>query len=325
MYNIKVYNKEWTTLKKTLSDLQVSSSFSIPISKGIWWGDFSFSYYWDFLISHADIIRVFSDGNMVYQWFVDWITRNINSNWDYYDITCTGMIWLLAYVRHGSVTYNDTPKNILLAIFWLVTAYTWYTFDTSWIDNIWSSIHIQMATQDSCLDAIKKVLWTVEWYFFCTDKVYFRSSWDEHIFTFQNNITSIQIAEDSRELINEYTVVYPGNSYTWSDLVSQWIYGKRKRRFDDQYVQDVGTATIRVNKELAENAYPKLNTTIRIAKIYENFWNIKPWDIAEIRNIDIWISWKKIEKVNYWLDYVDIDIDWFKDFDKTIWLLNKQS
>jgi hypothetical protein len=41
-------------------------------------------------------------------------------------------------------------------------------------------------------------------------------------------------------------------------------------------VQDIGTATIRVNKELAENAYPKLNTTIRIAKKYENFWDIKP-------------------------------------------------
>lgn len=318
MYNIKLYNNQKVFIK-TLSPKKVSTNYGIVITKDIWWGDFSFDYF-DDGIQQGDIVEVFYDSaKLVYRWFVDTKTRYINEKWDYHNIRCTGTIWWLNYAFHGGTTYTNQTPNTILNSMLDVAESQWYEFDRD-IDTFANQITIKTNSTDTVLQAIKSMTKINPQYFFITDKVYFRMQGINHILTFQKEISSIQIEQSSRELYNHITIRYGislWSSYVIEDSASQTAYWIRKIVIDDSKIQNEATAIVRANKEINDRKNPKLNTKIRVNRSYD-LESFLPGDTIEIRNIDLWIQNKTIDKVSYTKDYVDLDIDWIIDFDHTI-------
>ena len=213
MFNIKIYDKD-SNFKTTLSERSVSSDFSFSASVWSWVSTLKFDYYWDYVFKHRDIVKIFRDWKLIYQWFVIWINRISDKSWNKLTITLSWMLWLLAFTPWPDWTYSDVPWVLIRNIF--LTASLLFNTDT--IQNYYTSLSLQ-SSGNTCLEFLKEILKnTSDYWLFVTvnNEVLFWPYEREHILTYWKEVYWIEITEDSSEYYNKFRV-----NYSWWNTIQE--------------------------------------------------------------------------------------------------------
>lgn len=212
---------------------------------------------------------------------------------------------------------------MLLALFAIASS-QWYVFDTSGIEPTTEVYSLKIDASNSWKSVLEKILSLTNMNFYITDKVYLTNNYKTHRLTFQNTVSSITIEESNRDLFNKHYVNYNSWSYVGENLASQQLYWIRAKFIADSQIVNEPTAQQRINILLNETSQPRYSTKIVVNNKYP-LETIMPGDLVQIGNIDLWLSVRPIEKVNYDMDSVSIDLDCVKDFDSVIAELKKNS
>ena len=315
MFNIKIYDKDFN-FKTTLSERSVSSDFSFSATVWSWVSTLKFDYYWDYVIKHRDIVKIFRDWKLIYQWFVIWINRISDKSWDKETITLSWMLWLLAFTPWPDWTYSNDPWvliwNIFLTVSWL--------FNTDTIQNYYTSLSLQ-SSGNTCLEFLKEMLKnTSDYWLFVSpnNEIIFSPYEKEHILTYWKEVYWIEIIESSSEYYNKFRV-----NYNWWNIMAQnnediEKYWESYLVVTDTNIKNYQTAQARINSLFQEYAIKK---TIKV-KVNSSFdyYDIKPWEVVTIRNTKWIIQNKPVKQAQYLKDSALLTLDSYSSLESFIGL-----
>ena len=313
MFNIKICDKD-DNFKTTLSERSVSSDFSFSATVWSWVSILKFDYYWDHIINHRDIVKIFRDWKLIYQWFVIWINRISDKSWNKETITLSWMLWLLAFTPWPDWTYSNDPwaliRNIFLTACWL--------FNTDSIQNYYTSLSLQ-SSGNTCLEFLKEILKNTSdyWLFVSPNNVIIFSPYEKvHVLTYWKEVYWIEIIESSSEYYNKFRV-----NYNWWNIIAQnnegiGKYWESYLVVSDTNIKNYQTAQARINSLFQEYAIKK---TIKV-KVNSSFdyYNIKPWEVVTIRNIKWIIENKPVKQVQYSKDSAVLSLDSYSSLESFI-------
>ena len=313
MFNIKICDKD-DNFKTTLCERSVSSDFSFSATVWSWVSILKFDYYWDHIINHRDIVKIFRDWKLIYQWFVIWINRISDKSWNKETITLSWMLWLLAFTPWPDWTYSNDPwvliRNIFLTASWL--------FNTDTIHNYYTSLSLQ-SSANTCLQFLKEILKnTSDYWLFVSpnNEIIFSPYEKEHILTYWKEVFWIEIIESSSEYYNKFRV-----NYNWWNIIAQnnegiGKYWESYLVVTDTNIKNYQTAQARINSLFQEYAIKK---TIKV-KVYSSFdyYEIKPWEVVTIRNTKWIIENKPVKQVQYSKDSAVLTLDRYSSLESFI-------
>lgn len=313
MFNIKIYDKD-SNFKTTLSERSVSSDFSFSATVWSWVSTLKFDYYWDHIINHRDIVKIFRDWKLIYQWFVIWINRISDKSWNKETITLSWMLWLLAFTPWPDWTYSNDPwvliRNIFLTVSWL--------FNTDTIQNYYTSLSLQ-SSGNTCLEFLKEMLKnTLDYWLFVSpnNEIIFSPYEKEHILTYWKEVYWIEIIESSSEYYNKFRV-----NYNWWNIIAQnnediGKYWESYLVVTDTNIKNYQTAQARINSLFQEYAIKK---TIKV-KVNSSFdyYDIKPWEVVTIRNTKWIIQNKPVKQAQYLKDSALLTLDSYSSLESFV-------
>jgi len=263
----------------------------------------------------------------IYSWVVIWLDKVISTSGEYVDIKCMWEQYFMVktlYVSWWVREFNktDDPKDILQDILWVVNTVHWTRF--SWnVDsmvNFGSDINIDF-DNDTCFSAMNKVLdnvnyyLTIDWEWIVYFKPYASSA--KHSLTFRNEISELEIKENSTNLYNDIILAWDSATNTWNDSDSVTKYGTLSKFISDSTIKDSDTADERILAELDKLSKPSSNIRILVNNNY-HLETLEVWDIVEIKNTNLVIDKLPIQKINYNQDSAVIYIDGYTSLEKSL-------
>lgn len=330
-FEIKVYQRDWT-FKNTIRENKILSDISFDMQKNWWQWELNLTLNEDFnysLIVKSDFIKVFlydenfTNWQLIYTWIVEEIYRNYKESENTVELVCRWLASLLTRVYYNQTWYTftktDTASNILKSIItYFNTVYTWNWLNNWWIVNtVWNvTIDFDYTT---CFDAVNNVVELTNsfWSIWPDWTVYFNSTWNLHKLNAGYNVQSIDIQEDSSEIVNKVIVNYNWWTYTTQDnasITANWLFEK----VYDKTNLNLASATSFANEVLSNNqTKQKVQIEINNKFIFEN---LKVWDTIKVRNIDYLIQ-STIEKINYNTNICTVYLDAYDSLWKI--LINK--
>lgn len=313
MFNVKVYTRN-NLFKYTLSENEISCSYSFSATKWSWLSTLKFDYYWDYEISHKDIIKIYREWKIIYQWYVSWIDYISDKSWEKRSINLNWMIWLLAYKPWNDWTYNNDPWAQIRNIFSSVSS----LFNTSNIQNYWTTFSIQTSKETS-LNFLQNVLKNTNNYCLfvkANNEVMFWPYENEHILTYWKEVYWIEVDEDSSDYYNKVRVYYSWWYVDKSNQAEIEQYWEYSLVVNDTSLKTTATANARATSLLKEKKI-SIKIKIKINSEYD-YYSIIPWDKITIKNSKRNIQWKNVEQINYTKEWATISLESYKSLESFI-------
>lgn len=329
MYNIKVYERDSTTLKDTIQieKLENISNFSSQVNWWFWtlniWLAYSIT---DTSIEIWDIVKVQYKNDVIYNWSVLNNKKIYSSD---QEIIQLNLIWyasLLTTLMTNS-TYSDTASNIAKDLIDDFNVEYWHSllsYDTSSIPSTVWTLDLDFSSYKTYFQALEAVAETA-WLYFFVDldwKVYLdeKANFTSHTLRIWEDVDTINIDEDWKELVNSLTLKYNWGTKTYSDATSQTTYWKREKYLDkSSELSNVTTADeywanyISIYKD-------KVKKVSIIVNNEYNFFDIKWGDLINVRNLWYIINYLQVAKITYWLEKATIELEKSYSFAKEIFI-----
>ena len=257
---------------------------------------------------HGDIVKVYANdttNRLIYTGYVDNIDETVNQGEDM-EVSCIGLGSYLKNIifTSGGVrtfTLNDTASNIITAIATYANSInpiiTLGTI-TATVGNISQSF-----TNNNCFDALYNVTNGTPGYYFYVDEtgaINFKadSVTPDYYITFQKDLQSYD-ESNLGKIFNTVYFTYNGGSKTYTDATSITTYGIREITMDDQNINNVTTADLKITKYLAKNAYPQENRELIVNREFVEYKSeILIWDNATITWDSLTLSWDNTVSTN---------------------------
>lgn len=354
-FEIKVYWIDWTfknTLKwsERITDISFTSQINwwqgestIELNKPL--EDTTYSS-WDFARVYV-FNDIYPNWYLIYTWIIQRIERKFQ-NWnEYISLICLWLASLLNFVQYNATKNQDPWQTLKDIIDFFNTKYSWNWIKYDWwfINNYWSNINITFTNQN-CFESINNLVKTTNfwWYIRADWQVYFKAYpiKPNHYTTAWKDLESLNIQEDSERIYNKVYVKYNWWNSVYQDNTSISTYWL-KEIYKDQSstLNNLASADIYWNTFLNQNKDPKQKITMVVNDYFKtigytlwddtNIWNdldiwedyswinwiehLNPWDTITVRNLNYSIQNKQINKVNYQVDRVSIELS---EFD-TLW------
>lgn len=311
MFNIKVYDRNWTFIQ-TLNEKEISCNYSFSASVNSWYSSLSFEYYWEFQLDHKQRIKIYKQWKAIYQWFITWITIKADKWWKRQIIKCSWLLGLLAFTPYQDWELNINPGVFIRNVFYNLG------LNTSNVIDYTSSISIE-SNNKTTLSLLQEILkQTLDYAFFidADNKVRFTPYENHHLLTYNDDCYNIDLSEDSTNYFNSITLKYDWWQVVWSD--ADWIlkYWVNELSVEESDIKDSTTANLRLASLLKEKDIIR-NYKVSVNSNYDYF-SIKPWDILSVRNTEWIIENKQVKKVNYRKDTAEIILDSYQSLEHFI-------
>lgn len=314
MYNIKIYESNWTTLKKTIEieKLESISSFSCQSSWGF--SDIKISIAYKITnteVSNDNIIKVQYWSREIYVWYIVNIQRLFTANKEVIQFTAVWLCSLLKWVLTTNV-YNDTASNIVKSLiddFNVEYGSNILSYDVLSVPDSQWIISIDFSSYTSYFDAITDIS-EVTWLTFFIDKwwkLFFKdkSLFNNHILTVWLDVDSLTIDENAKSKINTLILKYDWWLKTYQNSV---VINKKEKYIDvSSTIKDETTADIYWDSFLEQNQEKK-----KISIVLNNqysFFDILWWDLIDVKNTWYVISWLQVAKVTYTIETATIELE----------------
>lgn len=243
---------------------------------------------------YNDIIKVylFNEYNelwiLIYNWFIQEINQKA-TNSELIELWLIWVVWLLSGIMYRSwssakFTKNDTPINILTEI--LTSFNTLSNVDITLWDTISTPTNINVEFDHTyCIDAIKKVMEFVDWYWYVdqNQKLHIRQYETKHKLTYKKNIQSMDIRGDIG-IYNRLHLFYNGADKQYDDTTSQTLYWIREKKVTDTSIKNLSSADQFGAEWLSQNAYPQKKTRLVVTDKYvidewdDYYWDDSAWN-----------------------------------------------
>lgn len=356
-FEIKVYGLDWT-FKRTLKGTERMSDFSFSSQINWGQGEVNIELnkdFWDLTYISWDFIQVyvFSDiyltGKLIYTGCIQRIDRIYTSWISKINLVVLWIASLLTFINYNATKNQDPAQTIKDIIDYFNTKYAWnwLKYDWGFIENFGTNINITF-TNKNLLDAIKDIVtttnfwWTIwnDWQFYFqpypTTSTHFVTAWKE--------TDSINVVEDSERIINKVYIDYTWWSTTAQDLISQATYWLKEKYESKTDLNNLASANSYANSIISQNKNPKQKITCTINDSFRFKWyylwddtetwvdsdtwterglenwieHLTPWDTLTIRNINYEINNLQINKIDYNVDMVKIELSEYDTIAKEI-------
>lgn len=327
MFNIKVYEKDWTTFINTIQieKLENVSNYSCQINGGF--SNISFGIVYEITnndISIGNIIKIQYKADIIYIWSVLNLKKIYSSDKQTIQVDLI-WIWSILTLNLDNQIYSDTASNIIKDLIWYFNAEYWsdilsYTSLTI-PDTVWT-INIDLSSYKNYFEAFTLIAETVWLYFFIDlDWVVSfkeKSNFTSHTLTIWLDINELIIEEDSKELVNSLILKYAWWTQTYNDWTSQTLYWKREKYIDkSSELWNLTTANAFGSSYLDQNKNIIKKVSINVNNKY-NFLSIKWWDLINIRNIWYVLDNLQVSKITYWFETATIELEKSYSFAKEV-------
>jgi len=343
MYQVKVYDRLNTTLKKTISPKDILSdiSFSLNTNGWLWEQTIELAYsITDTTFFYWDIVKItmFNDNNknwvQIYMWYVTKIGRHQTTTRQTITLTCLWVASLLTEQR-WSFSLHDTTSDMVKEIIddYNTNYANVFTYNAGSIDT-WGSVwwwHIS-GTYLEMLQSLASRDWKylfIDWEWV----VWFKDdpTTPTHYFTNRKDVEKIDIEEDLEWVINSISVTWEYTVCSWSpsicnkqyvwwsydDTVSISLYGKRVWKTQKIYTNSSQYCDDYAENYVNKRGDPKKEAQIVINRQY-NLESLKPWDTIKVRNFEYDFNNVRIEKINYTPDRATLYLDEYVSFGNLI-------
>jgi len=198
-----------------------------------------------------------------------------------------------------------------------------YTPGTS-VEVTGSTANIAFA-YDKCLDALKKVADTLQWYWTIDGSGVLQfhpntggASPVNHYFTIGKDIDSLEVEERSENIVNKYMLKYASGTQPSSDATSQTANGLRELYEDKSTsINDAGTATTEADNYIALNKNAKRRIVLVVNSEY-NIESVHPGHLVTVRNLDFSITALKVVRTDYSMDKLRIELEESRTFSEQV-------
>lgn len=328
MFNFRVYQKDGT-FKFTINPKDVKNEISFTANYNWWQGQLLLLLNYSFensQIENSDFIQIYKWSVLVYTWVCQKIDRVITNNFQEINIP---LLWLWViptydmFFKTGiwySFTENKDPSEIVKdMINWLNTNYNWLSYDTNSIPLYWSN---ESFTFDytNCFVALNTIAERIgrKWFIDKDGKVYFKPKdlTTTYKLTVWKNIESIELSQDSENLINNIRLKYDSGVNAYFDNTSMSTYWRRVK-YIDKASYTLAQANTYWNTFINENKDPK-NKTIIILNNNFNLESIKVLENITVKNFWYIINNLQIVKYTYSVDKIVLELEEFDSFGKEL-------
>ena len=329
MYNIKVYEKDWTTLKNTIEveKLEKVSTFTSQVNWGFWTWNIWLAYkITNTDIAIWDIVKVQYKSDIIYIWS---LLTNKKLYWKDKEIITLNLIWLWSllslflttaiYSAIASDIIKDLIDDFNIEYGSNILSYdAWSIPPTVWI------LDLDFSSYKSYFEAIEETA-NAAWLFFFIDldwKVYLdeKANFNSHTLTVWDDIDELRIDEDSKELVNSLWLKYNWWTKEYTDATSQSTYWKREKYLDkSRELANLATADIYWANYIAQNKDEIKKVSIIVNNEYDYF-SIKGWDLINVRNVWYIINNLQVAKITYWLERATIELERSYSFAKEVFI-----
>lgn len=356
-FEIKLYNKN-LEFKKTLPKDKIITdiNFTAQINGWQWQLNISLNLpITDQSVEKSDIIEVFifwdltPEWLLIYTWSVQQINRKFESWNDYIDLTCLGIASLLQFVQYNWTKNQNPAQTIKDIIDYFNSKYSWnlIKYDLGFVENYPTDINISFENK-TCFEAINEVVKATNyrWYIWRDRQIQFKpkENTTDHYVTSWKDLEKLNIQEDIEKIINKITIAYDWWTTTQQDTTSINLYGLKEKFESKTDLKDLTSANSYALSLIEKNKNPlnKMKLTINddFKTLNYNYWDdtkiwddteiwqdyageiwiefIEPWDILSIRNLNISVNSKQVNKINYSIEKVDIDLEWYNSIGNEI-------
>lgn len=178
---------------------------------------------------------------------------------------------------------------------------------------------------DKCLDALKKVSDTLQWYWTIDGSgvLQFHPNTGgatpiNHYFTIGKDIDSLEVEERSENIVNKYMLKYASSIQPSSDATSQTANGLRELYEDkSSSINDVGTATTEADNYIAQNKNVKKRIVMVINSNYD-IERVHPGNLVTVRNLEYSISALKVVRTEYSMDKLRVELEESRTFSEQV-------
>ncbi len=178
---------------------------------------------------------------------------------------------------------------------------------------------------DKCLDALKKVADTLQWYWTIDGSgvLQFHPNTGgatpvNHYFTIGKDIDSLEVEERSENIVNKYMLKYASGTQPSSDGTSQTDNGLRELYEDKtSIINDVGTATTEADNYIAQNKNAKKRIVMVINSRYD-IESVHPGNLVTVRNLEYPILALKVVRTEYSMDKLRIELEESRTFSEQV-------
>jgi len=338
MFQVKVYDRTNTTLKKVISPKDIISdiSFSMNLWGWLWQQNIQIAYdindttfdLWD-LVKIKEYNEKNKSWRQIYMWYISKIWRLQTETRQLISLTC---LWVASLLTEFKTNYSYISANAWDVIKWLIDQFN-ASYGTIFNYTFWTSIESWPSIGSGNIDwnylEIIKNISNRAWYDFFIDAeatVYFTDpdNATKHDLTNQKDVERISIFEDIEWLVNSVEVEATFYKLIWSDKVEVLLESSYNDATSvDAYWERKKTVNIRANTQSYVDDYaeqyvndrkdPKKETIIVVNRKF-NLEIIKPWDKIKIRNFEYPFDWIKIIKINYTPDRATLYLDRYVSF-----------
>jgi len=330
MYNIKIYNLDWT-YKFTLNTKAIKNDIAFSASINSWQWQLSLKLdkaFIDTSLVNTDIIKVYNKTTLIYTGIVQAIIRVVNSDFEEISLPILWIWTITSYILYRdtwSATFTktqDPSQTIKDIIDYLNTIYmAWFfSYDSNSIEMYWTSVAIDFDNV-SCFKALQQCIKITDFKLFINNdwKVYFKSKplTSDHRLTVWKDITNISVNEYSEKLVNKLIVKYKTSSKTYEDITSQNTYWVKEIVISKTDL-DLAWADEFWNNYIATYKQPINKTTIILNKNFD-FNLIKIWDTVRVNNFKYSIRNLQVVKYTYSKNQMTLLLEDFDNFGTALW------
>lgn len=327
MFNIKQFQKNNSTLIQSVPLKELTSIST-------YWSEIN-GWFWKIKIKFAlsvinndfeiwDIIHLQFKQNLLIVWSIINVKKMYEKNQETLELEITWLSGISATLLTNAI-YTDTASNIMKDLIDNLNTDYWFSifsYDSSSIPNTVWNLSLDFSSYKTYKSAMEAVAETAGLYFFIDNdgKVYLQEKnwfWS-HNLEAKQNVSSIVIDEDSRELVNSLILQHWAWTTPYSDSTSISTYWKREKFLNlSSEITNQATADIYWANYITKYKDKSKKISITVNNEY-NFFDIKPWDLITVRNILYNIVDLQASKVKYWLETCTIELETFYSFSKEI-------
>jgi len=139
-----------------------------------------------------------------------------------------------------------------------------------------------------------------------------------HLVTLEKQVESIVVDENVEKLVNNYLLYYTGGDTSASDGTSQTANGLRELKETKTEINDGTTATNSANSYIAQNKDYKRRITVVVNDQYD-IESIHAGHFITINNTDFGIVSLQIQKLQYNINNVELELEYITSFGKEIY------
>lgn len=320
MFNIKIFEKDGVTLKKTVEIRKLERFWQFYWKVNEWYSFLKISLalpVTDFSISISDFVEVNYKNNFslnkIYRWSVINIDKEYTNNSETLTINVMGISGLMSEILTND-TYTNTASNIIIDLANNFNTEYWFNIlDTSEVETTVWNINIDFSWYKNYLQAMREVA-EISWkslFINLDGKVYFKDklNFTKHFLTLWKDVDELKINEDGKELVNSLILAYNGWVKTYTDSASITDFWKRELYLSKTTeLWNLATADIFWNNYIARYKDKIKKISLQVNNEY-NYFDIKAGDIISLRNSLYEIKDLQVAKIQYWLERASIDLE----------------